>query len=334
MNITDQKSVLREFSEILSTVTTSEQMGLVSEIALNKLSRMDLSETNGILVDSVCSCLLSLAITFQPMSTSTLDLIEFLFEKGIMPTVFREKCLTLHSNFLDKRFAINRVEESKEEMEFDRLEGTFRKSLGLILTGEQDPARFINRTYGSAFLKLNGDFIWADASTTKFLELKGKAYNNNLFNLMVPFSSNLLYKKYGRELFLKACDEKSLVFSYVIYSTTAVNKFVKHLKKNGITCMSELKDDPSANALYYKYLKALSSRATLIYLQYDDDEKIVGCKEVKDGEDKKEKESEKHLSILLETRISKTIPEFDYLRMLNDPVIEKFEESVKKRISK
>lgn len=62
-------------------------------------------------------------------------------------------------------------------------------------------------------------------------------------------------------------------FTYVIYSQKSVLKFIKYLKKQKIKDLSiinnieekQLKDNKS---IYYKYLQALSSRATIINLEF------------------------------------------------------------------
>lgn len=98
--------------------------------------------------------------------------------------------------------------------------------------------------------------------------------NTNFFDLMIPFSRKYIYKKFGgTEIFGKERGVfSSVTFAYVIYSKTSMNKFSKRLQEKN-------RRDPDAvdeNVLpeeremgnYYKYLKALSSTATLVPLKF------------------------------------------------------------------
>ena len=136
---------------------------------------------------------------------------------------------------------------------------------------------FASKNFGQAILDLNGDFIWVDQNSEKLFEIKLKdSQKMNLFkDLMIPMSQAHLSRKFnGLELFkTMAKVGTSCTFSYVLYSLNSVNKFIKTLQSKNIKDLEShsLIDQNNTDTLsnYYKYLKALSSKATLIAVSFD-----------------------------------------------------------------
>lgn len=146
--------------------------------------------------------------------------------------------------------------------------------------------------YSLCVLDLAGNFLLCDENSRKIFgrpqnKLKGK----NLFrDLMIPFSLAALRKKYGGDVFKLFDDKLSSVFSFTIYSSDNIDKYTKELvakcqdplrknlsgedftkKKDRVelfmsNLMKQLADE-SSDAIYFKFLQNLTSKASLIDLQ-------------------------------------------------------------------
>lgn len=144
-------------------------------------------------------------------------------------------------------------------------------SLELLFPLNSRADNLATKNFGQAILDLNGDFIWADPNSEKFFEIKLKENSKvNFFNdLMIPMSRSHLNKKFnGTNLFKDNCAVGSeCTFSYVIYSSSSATKFAKTLNSKNIKDFDDqaLNDqkDTDKLSIYYKYLKALSSKATI-----------------------------------------------------------------------
>jgi len=150
--------------------------------------------------------------------------------------------------------------------------------LNRLLVFESKPEKTFNKNFGYALMELNGDFVWCDPNSEKYFEIKSKELScRNFFDMLIPFSKSFLSQKFGSSLFTKFNTiGASVSFSYVIYSKNSMNKFLKCLKKIGVSSEEEfklrLKRKDSEDAIYHQYLKALSTRATMILLRFTDAE--------------------------------------------------------------
>lgn len=150
--------------------------------------------------------------------------------------------------------------------------------LNRLLVFESKPEKTFNKNFGYALMELNGDFVWCDPNSEKYFEIKSKELScRNFFDMLIPFSKAFLAQKFGSSLFSKFNTiGASVSFSYVIYSKNSMNKFLKCLKKIGVSSEEEfklrLKRKDSEDAIYHQYLKALSTRATMILLKFTDAE--------------------------------------------------------------
>lgn len=147
-----------------------------------------------------------------------------------------------------------------------------------LLNFESKQEKGLNKNFGFALMELNGDFVWCDPNSEKYFEIKSKELScRNFFDMLIPFSKAYLSQKFGGSLFAgHNAIGASVSFSYVIYSKNSMNKFLKCLKKIGVSSEEEfkvrLKRKDSEDAIYHQYLKALSTRATLILLKFTDSE--------------------------------------------------------------
>ena len=94
--------------------------------------------------------------------------------------------------------------------------------------------KYLNRNFGIALLDLDGNFIWLDSNSERFLEnKKQKKFSQNFFSLLPPVSLMSLKKKFGlqsdaSELFKgNKSVGSSITFSYLIYSKKNMNKYIK-----------------------------------------------------------------------------------------------------------
>lgn len=215
-------------------------------------------------------------------------------------------------------------------------------------------------------LDLAGNFLLCDENSKKifgraYKKLKGK----NLFrDLMIPFSLAALRKKYKGDVFNPVKNDKlSSVFSYTIYSCENMNKYTKELvtkcqdplRKNlpgeesvqrkdkvrqFMSSLIEKLADEKSEAIYYKFLQNLTSKASLIDVQLtkaDVSSEVFEGKEapavkvsagkILQGISETPSEGKNQITrtvILLETRKAKHIQDFPYHLMTKDPKIEKW----------
>lgn len=169
------------------------------------------------------------------------------------------------------------LSDSEEEESFASAPG-ITSILNRILVLESKPEKTFNKNFGYALMELNGDFVWCDPNSEKYFEIKSKELScRNFFDMLIPFSKAFLSQKFGNSVFShRNAVGASVSFSYVIYSRNSMNKFLKCLKKIGVSSEEEfklrLKRKDSEDAIYHQYLKALSTRATMILLRFTDAE--------------------------------------------------------------
>lgn len=137
----------------------------------------------------------------------------------------------------------------------------------------------IDKNLGFTFLDLEGNFLLLCKKSRHLFGLKhAECKIFNFFSLMVPFSKQVLAKKFGTEMF----NEDNLgsitrSFNYVIYSKTALKKFCSILKGKKIESREEfdqklesLETSNNGRNLYNAYLTALTSSATMITMKYSE----------------------------------------------------------------
>lgn len=387
--VIEQSNIMHQYSQVLSTITTSEKFETAAHIFTNKLTQVNIKDMNPLVVEGLISSILSkILILFRGslLPSSTKNLVMMIKERRLMSPLFGSIFKTVFPD-LDTNKEPKDDELDDNKVDFANLNDSFNFHLDILLNLDTKADKYITKSFGYSFVDLNGDFIWCDAVSEQFFEMKTKeVYDKNFFQLMIPYSNNLLSAKFGEELFNDDPQVgSSIAFSYVIYSKKATNKFLKQLKKKGVVNSKEIfntQPNKDPKALYYRYLKALSSRATLIVLKFTTAEfkDIVANKKYdvnisdsinqlledmgesaelfsnnrvrleSEGPVKKTKKVDcivpkvsrpnsypevkdvYKLAIMLETRVSKNIPDFDYGKMVDDPVIKEFEEMVKNKL--
>ena len=267
------------------------------------------------------------------------------------------------------------INETKRESQ--KLQNALNENLNRLLNINDKAEKYTKKNFGYSLLDLEGNFIWADKNTMQRLDFgefdlnhkpdKKETWsrqkekdlgtkNVNLFDMMIPASKKYLQKKFSEELFK---DEKSIgssiCFSFVIYSKASMENCIKHFKKINSPNINNIKLNPKNTQhleIFTKYLKAVSSRASLVMLSFkrSDIQGLMTSKNCKmvishdnmegliNGEnlnEKFEKDGEIYqLFVFLETRLAGTVPNFNYSRMIDDPKIVKFKEHVKYSLKK
>ena len=372
-----QPEALTKVSEALARVNNREQLNNLCKILRQKLQTMSIDQFDSLVIMTICNSILSkvlITIKDDSLPVPIAELVEVIMEKDLMPPVFKVIYQQKYFDHLDKNYQIERVANNKNTQikELKNFEESFSFNLDVLLKLSNESEKLLHKTFGFSFIDLQGNFIWCDSNSERLFEFKNnECQHKNLFNMMIPYSVNLLNKKFGEELLsLNRKIGSSCAFSYVIYSKKAMNKYLKQLRKKGIRKLDEtpkpIKNE--SKAIYFRYMKALSSRATLIVLKYTDKEledlqqhpnmEINITKELKSRdtdieviteEDNLDNENQTDskitesgfkkigdvhykLAIMLETRIARTIPDFDYTKMLEDPQIMEFENIIAKKI--
>lgn len=262
---------LHRYKESLGEVNTYESLNEICQQFHSRLRAINLPDVDPILLDNLTLhlCLKIVVMCMErPLPLHVKEMVEFLLEQHLV-TEFPAKIMQmLLDRSLDRVYQLPIAERQDVGM---RVGGC----LDILLRDNQKADRYVNKNYGQAIIDLNGDFIWADQNSEKFFEMRLKEMKNtNFFDLMIPFSRKYIYKKFGgAEIFgSEKAVFSSVTFSYVIYSKTSMNKFAKRLQEKNHRDPDAVDDNvlPEEREMgnYYKYLKALSSKATLVPLKF------------------------------------------------------------------
>lgn len=349
---------LINFNKILFQVDDPNTLEHFCSIFAEHIKETNFDQSEKILLDMVCSNIvakISINAKESRISPSIKSLIELLVEKNLMPALFANS-FQKRFNYLFKTGSNYKQEKKVDSKEFD---GALNFTLDQLLkTGAKGQTK---NTFGFCFVDIKGNFIWADANCERHFEMKKTEMDRrNFFDLMIPFSLSLLSKKYGPELFSQSKKiGTSLSFPFVMYSHKAKNKFIKILRKKGIMDTKEIKEDTEGKrdfTIFYRYMKALSCRATLVVLKYKKGDidlikktDVVGnldtkstnldslYENIEDHLDKEKSRKEENgfcfkRAIMLEVRDSRNIPNFNYEEMKDDSVILSFERFVNGKI--
>ena len=270
-------NLLNQYSEIVSLAPDEAKLNELSAVLLEKLKKVTLKEVHPLVVNALCNNICAKILTEfgeREISRQANELVEYMNEQSILPPVYKTLFDQMQLRFYNSVYKLRELEERDEGGPRQDLPDNLNNNLNLLLNLDSKVERYLNKNFGYALLDLNGDFIWCDPNCEKFFELRAKELPfKNFFELMIPFSKNLLTRKFGEELFgANNYIGSSLAFSYVIYSRNSMNKFLKCLKKLNIRSEAEfherMRKRDTEDAIYHQYLKALSSRATLVLLKF------------------------------------------------------------------
>ncbi len=399
----DKMDILMEFSQTMALISNEDELAEIASSFVDKMRKQNLKDIHPMILNALCNNLCAKVLTILhdgQVSKPVNELIEFLNENVIMPSIFKPLMDQLQLKFYDSLYQIKKLEDNGPVLpDQENPDGNEQDNqTSSMLKMDFKTERYLNKNFGYSLLDLNGEFIWCDSNCEKFFEFKFREDGpKNFFDLMIPFSKNFLVQKFGNELFQDVNSVGSAItFAYVIYSLNSVGKFLKCIKKlkfiNEEDFHTRMKSRTSTDAIYHQYLKALSSRASLVLLKFTRGElksiltnekynfnlteslrdlaakvpprvktiKKRGRKPTIKAEDKKEpvpqestiqldslsiqnanefeeqddNETVIRTAILLETRLSMNVPQFDYSKLCEDPVIKGFEEKIIKKVCK
>lgn len=278
----DYTNSLHRASDNVAIAKDAEELEHSLSEFLAQLERIDPKQANVLSLNAICNNVCAkLLVTFlgsQLSRTASAVFIKML-NMGILPPIYKVLAAHLDTDALRTCYHLYRSQLEELGGNFtgltqEALIRMFEHRLEQLTNVGCTNIKLINRNFGYALLDLQGNFIWCDEKSLKVFEMQtSDPSNQNLFELMIPFSKRLLRHKLGGELFAE--DSRvgsSKTFSYVIYSKTSMNQYLKCVKRIDIKCQNELrrklKEAEGPNSLYHKYLRTLTSRATVIVLKF------------------------------------------------------------------
>lgn len=269
--------LLTHFSEIISKVESEDVFSQIVNFLGSKLKKVNLKDIHPLilnsLINNICAKILLLNQS-TPISPLIFEFIDFLLIMKIIPPVYQSTFMKLKSDY-SQNFNFQTQTSQNEKTDFSNSDLFFQlnSNISRLLNIEFKIEKISNKNFGYAIVDLNGEFVWCDPNCEKYFEIKAKQLaGKNFFDMMIPFSKQYLIKKHGSSIFsgLNSIGS-SMTFSYVIYSKNSMNKFFKCLKKIGVSTQEEfkmrLKRKDSEDAVYHQYLKALSTRASMILVK-------------------------------------------------------------------
>lgn len=299
-----------------------------------------------------------------PLGKNVLRLVDFLIQKNLVAKIF-------HRFLSDQVLHFERKAESgcKEEPKLEDagsapdqspprplIDNNLRETLYRVLNISDKAEKYTKKHFGYSLLDLKGDFVWADKNTCLLLDLTKSHFDDqnkvNLFDLMIPMSKRYLHLKFGEELFGASKEVgASKCFSYVIYSRSTMQTCLRTFKKMNVEDPdSALLNDQSNRdrEVFTRYLKAVSSRASLIMLSFNRAEiqsllnsdkcqmqisKQI-CEQIQPKGDQfmSQKLQIYKLFIFLETRLATSTPNFDFSLMRTEPQILLFEQNMREAL--
>ena len=351
-------------SKSFSQIQNLEDFEEISFILNKKFANSDILKINPLVIMSISNSFFGKIICLCKkglISKSISKMIKFFFKYNFVSPIFKNH---FHRNEFDYKKI--KCDDFQKKENFEKFINKYEKNLSKLIDLISTKNDSI-RNYGYSLVDLKGNFIWCDNRSQQLFELY-KIIDKNFFDLLIPLSKNLLKKKFCLNNDLKIFDENSKIgssisFSYIVYSHNKLNKLSKFLIKNGIKKENELDDIlnkmKNSKTLYNMYLKSLSSRFSIISLKsckdkldklenlknkeiiFFDGEKNVVLKIGEESVSKNNGFSYINRSrfkvyyknvILIETRISKKIHNFDFLKMVDDPKIKEFQRKIFKKL--
>jgi len=366
-NNTDVLNELYRYSDLIQGVSTAQDMENLSISMAKQLEEINVEELNPFVLHSIshnlCSKFLVLAMDKFEFPDSSYYLLGLMFDRKMILPVYQSRL----SAILSKKIAekSGRLKPGNLDTKIDssfkfNMECLRNTNLTSALAGSSlvkldcSAERYINRRFGYSLLDLEGNFLWSDENSLKFFELRPEDLkSSSFFEMMIPHSKQYLLKKFGQKLLPNSTYGTSIAFSYVIYSKNSANKFVKQARKivkKPPRLKKEVKERTDSHnknfELYFKYLKSLSSKATLIALTFskcdlsvltqsygeklslitDDEKKLIDASN-EDSFITKD-------AILIETRLSRNIPNFPYSDLENEKYIQVLKDMIESKLRK
>jgi hypothetical protein len=281
------------------------------------------------------------------------------FNKSKLETINEDEELNESKNPRSKKHLKKSIKKipNKFYRPTSRIESALYQNLLFLFDLKDDAEMYFKKNFGYSLLDLEGNIIWADKRTCTTLDLKSSEFQEedskvNLFDLMIPPSRQYLKYKFSNQLFNKATQlGDSISMSYVIYSRVAMEKCKKvlvKLEKTDVNFPIKKNSTPSEE-IFTKYLKSITSRASLTLLSFSSSEllsilnsdkcqfeksKFMIKKLEKESKIMKNNQGNRKLFIFLESRLSEVVPNFNYNLLQNDPKILDFKNEIKRVLDK
>ena len=274
----------------------------------------------------------------------SLNVIELIIELDIIPIVFKKNIMNIYLKYLNLLYGLKKTHFAEKKNFY--LKEKFTNSLNILLNIKEYNSFVKNKNYGYSLLDLNGNFLFLDKLSKNLFEYEKETFRN-FFDILTPFSQNMISRKYNNgknnlySIFTErnCCDFINL--SYIIYSKKNLKKYIDILrKKNKSKKLNSNKNRfDETKTIFYKYLKALTSRFVLVKIDFEEkllqkinEEKIFLNFTNFFRDDYKYSGNGKNfkIGVLMETRLSNKIPDFDFELMKDDEKILEFDEVVKK----
>ena len=365
--VKDYSKILKSNNDILFQIKSHQNLEKFISKFLIKLKTCNLSICNKstlrIFIDSIIS---KIFFIVKKKNVTIMKFLEFISEKNLLSPIYKKVVQNEIRIMRDKIYnlKLTNYEESKMYAKKDT-DYNYRKNLQNLFSRKKLKKSF-GFHIGYSFLDLNGDFIWCDKISRKYFEFKNinKLIKTNYFDLLIPFSAHYIHQKFVnfqiKNDILPESKNNSISFHSVIYSSKNRDKFKKLLEKKK---KKKIEKNLDMNQIYYQYLQALSSRATMVNIVFDKEEmreilegnnleingtrnfiefskkfnnktKLDENNDIDNIKDFPRSQDFSKTVILLETRYSRDIPKFEYDKMEDDKKILKFRNHVLKYLEK
>ena len=276
----EQMNCLSKITDQLIQTNHQNDLNPLFNSLLEIFKTIDLVKINPLILNVLANNISAKILTIfleSPLTQTANSLIQFIASKNLLSPVYQSLLSqALHpstSPTKNSPIKFKLIPSHLPSSEIDPFQ-IFDHNLEQLLKIDSKSEKYVNRNFGYSILDLSGQFIWCDEKSERVFETNSNGlFLRNLFDLMIPFSQNFLHQKFGGHLFENNPQVGSAVtFSYVVYSKTSMTQFVKCLKRFGVHDARDLKsrfeNTHEENSIYHQYLRALSSRATIIPLKF------------------------------------------------------------------
>ena len=332
-----------------------EQLDNISKLLKNNLESKDYLKLNHLLIFKLSNIYFSKALILKKKFHNKILPYSF---KTIFSLLKSNNFISpLYENFFERNEMKNIFKDTPKKKDKKKcVLNIFQKNLKNIF----NISKIEDNNFGYSIIDLNGNFLWFCEKSEILFENFKNTKIKNFFDLLIPFSKNLLFEKFDKKnkenfsLFKKnARIGKKIFFSYVIYSQIKVKKFEKYLYDLSPKNFQEFENIiflyKKKKTIFNRYLKELTSKCKLIIIKitkedifnikfYGEEKIIFYTKNLKlvklskfDLENKNfflENEFLYKKVIYLETKESKNILNFNYMLMKDDLVIKNVERDI------
>ena len=363
--------------EYIDEIDSLSMLGSRSESLLVRFENGELDNVNSNTLEEITEFLSQKIDEFCEDSFLPLGLVKFLeffVESKFCPQVRKSHLLEILNRSKEeiavKIIPIEPVRVIKLEKAMDTID--------LVLPKELEARERSRPNVGQAVIDMNGEIIWADQNSQDLFEIDFKKDGPvNIFkDIMIPISSKYLKQRFNGNAVFKRKRKvgTKCSFTYAVYSKEAMKKYIYEMKKVSIRnrekVVSRKADSEHKNGIFYRYLKTLRSKVTIIPLIYDrfglkvlsssppmnicltnsmkrffkvkasdeisDDSLNLSMTSLRiDADQSYISETEEkvfQMGILLETEYADCIPRLPYEKMLDDPKIIEMRKSVRKAL--